>query len=65
GDDSASERAQRSEDGIHSCQQGSAAFAVWFGEQLEKRYGFDPAAADAWATGDWTGAKVYSRLGCA
>ncbi|MEV5758601.1 SGNH/GDSL hydrolase family protein [Streptomyces tendae] len=65
GDDSGAEQAQRSEDGIHSCQQGSAAFAVWFGEQLEKRYGFDPAAADAWATGEWTGDKVYSRLGCA
>ncbi|MFD5360648.1 SGNH/GDSL hydrolase family protein [Streptomyces tendae] len=65
GDDSGAEQAQRSKDGIHSCQQGSAAFAVWFGEQLEKRYGFDPAAADTWATGAWTGEKVYSRLGCA
>ncbi|WP_282085642.1 SGNH/GDSL hydrolase family protein [Streptomyces tendae] len=65
GEDSGAEQAQRGKDGIHSCQQGSAAFAVWFGEQLEQRYGFDPAAADAWATGEWTGDQVYSRLGCA
>ncbi|MFD8453257.1 MULTISPECIES: SGNH/GDSL hydrolase family protein [Streptomyces] len=64
GDDGAAKKAQRSKDGIHSCQQGSAAFAVWFGEQLEKRYGFDPAAAGTWATGTWTGEEVYSRLGC-
>ncbi|KAF2782169.1 MULTISPECIES: SGNH/GDSL hydrolase family protein [Streptomyces] len=64
GDDGAAKKAQRSKDGIHSCQQGSAAFAVWFGEQLEKRYGFDPAAAGTWATGAWTGEEVYSRLGC-
>jgi lysophospholipase L1-like esterase len=64
GDDSGARKAQRSKDGIHSCQQGSAAFAVWFGEALEKRYGFAPAAADEWATGTWTGENVYSRLGC-
>ncbi|MEU1046650.1 SGNH/GDSL hydrolase family protein [Streptomyces sp. NPDC005897] len=64
GDDSGAEKAQRGKDGIHSCQQGSAAFAVWFGERLQKRYGFDPAAPDTWATGAWTGEKVYSRLGC-
>ncbi|WP_030559484.1 SGNH/GDSL hydrolase family protein [Streptomyces aureocirculatus] len=58
-------KAQRSKDGIHSCQQGSASFAKWFGEQLGKRYGFEPAPVDKWATGAWTGDKAYSRLGCA
>jgi hypothetical protein len=64
GTDSAAAEAQRSKDGIHSCQQGSAAFARWFGEELGKRYGFTPAAAARWATGEWTGDKVYGRLGC-
>ncbi|MGW0755981.1 SGNH/GDSL hydrolase family protein [Streptomyces sp. NPDC002814] len=64
GTDSAAAKAQRSKDGIHSCQQGSAAFAKWFGEELGKQYGFTPAAVDKWATGEWTGDEVYSRLGC-
>ncbi|MBF8170714.1 SGNH/GDSL hydrolase family protein [Streptomyces olivaceus] len=64
GDDSGADQAQRSKDGIHSCQQGSAAFAVWFGERLKEQYGFEPADADEWATGAWTGDKVYSKLGC-
>lgn len=65
GTDNDSAEAQRSKDGIHSCQQGSAAFAAWFGEELEKRYDFAPAEVKRWATGPWTGEKVYSRLGCA
>lgn len=65
GDDNGADKAQRSKDGIHSCQQGSAAFAVWFGERLKEQYGFEPADAGEWATGAWTGDKVYSKLGCA
>ncbi|WP_073224354.1 SGNH/GDSL hydrolase family protein [Streptomyces sp. NBRC 110465] len=65
GTDSAAAQAQRSKDGIHSCQQGSAAFATWFGKELDKHYGFTPAAPDQWATGTWTGKKVYGQLGCA
>ncbi|WP_240135005.1 SGNH/GDSL hydrolase family protein [Streptomyces sp. MUM 178J] len=65
GTDSAAAKAQRSKDGIHSCQQGSAAFASWFGKELNKHYGFTPAAPDQWATGTWTGEKVYGQLGCA
>ncbi|MFD7106020.1 SGNH/GDSL hydrolase family protein [Streptomyces celluloflavus] len=64
GTDSTAAKAQRGKDGIHSCQQGSAAFAKWFGEQLNKQYGFTPAAVDQWATGAWTGDKVYAPLGC-
>ncbi|UNO40367.1 SGNH/GDSL hydrolase family protein [Streptomyces sp. MST-110588] len=64
GSDSSAAKAQRSKDGIHSCQQGSAAFATWFGEQLSKQYGFTPAPVDQWATGKWTGDKTYSALGC-
>ncbi len=65
GTDSGAAMAQRSKDGIHSCQQGSAAFAQWFGKELHKLYGFAPAEAEKWATGSWTGEKVYSQLGCA
>ncbi|MEU8539589.1 SGNH/GDSL hydrolase family protein [Streptomyces sp. NPDC048717] len=65
GTDGTAAKARRGGDGIHSCQQGSAAFAVWFGKELNQRYGFTPAAPEQWATGSWTGAKVYGSLGCA
>lgn len=64
GTDNGAAMAQRSKDGIHSCQQGSAAFAQWFGKELHRLYGFTPAEAEKWATGSWTGEKVYSQLGC-
>ncbi|MFJ2769295.1 SGNH/GDSL hydrolase family protein [Streptomyces sp. NPDC087300] len=64
GTDHAAPKAQRSKDGIHSCQQGSAAFAQWLTAELGKRYDFKPAPADRWATGSWTGDKVYAPLGC-
>lgn len=65
GTDGTAAKAQRSNDGIHSCQQGSAAFATWFGKELNKQYAFTATAPDKWATGPWTGDKVYGRLGCA
>jgi hypothetical protein len=65
GTDNAAAKAQRSKDGIHSCQQGSAAFAVWLGKELARQYGFTPAAPETWATASWTGEKVYDQLGCA
>lgn len=64
GTDAAAGKAQRSKDGIHSCQQGSAAFAAWFGRQVHRQYGFAPAPVDRWATGSWTGDKAYALLGC-
>ncbi|MGC0417748.1 SGNH/GDSL hydrolase family protein [Embleya sp. AB8] len=64
GTDGTAAKAQRSNDGIHSCQQGSAAFANWLGKELGRQYSFTPAAVDRWATGSWTGDKVYGRLGC-
>ncbi|MEU2824587.1 SGNH/GDSL hydrolase family protein [Streptomyces bacillaris] len=64
GTDSTAAKAQRSKDGIHSCQQGSAAFAQWFGKKLNALYAFTPAAADQWATGAWTAEKVYGKFGC-
>ncbi|MEE1941476.1 SGNH/GDSL hydrolase family protein [Streptomyces sp. TRM 70361] len=64
GTDSTADRAQRSKDGIHSCQQGSAAFAKWFGEELGRHYDFTPAPAEEWANGEWTGDEIYGRLGC-
>ncbi|MFL0025990.1 SGNH/GDSL hydrolase family protein [Streptomyces sp. NBUL23] len=64
GTDSTAAKAQRSKDGIHSCQQGSAAFAQWFGKKLNALYPFTPAAADQWATGAWTAEKVYGKNGC-
>ncbi|ATL31392.1 SGNH/GDSL hydrolase family protein [Streptomyces formicae] len=64
GTDHAAPKAQRSKDGIHSCQQGSAAFAQWLTGELGKRYSFEPAPLDRWATGSWTGDKVYAPLGC-
>ncbi|MEU7583970.1 SGNH/GDSL hydrolase family protein [Streptomyces sp. NPDC041068] len=64
GTDSSAKKAQRSKDGIHSCQQGSAAFAQWLSTELGKLYAYTPAPADQWATGSWTGDKVYGPLGC-
>ncbi|MFD4831267.1 SGNH/GDSL hydrolase family protein [Streptomyces uncialis] len=64
GTDSTAAEAQRSKDGIHSCQQGSAAFAQWFGKKLNTLYPFTPAAAGQWATGAWTAEKVYGKFGC-
>ncbi|MCZ1019601.1 SGNH/GDSL hydrolase family protein [Streptomyces noursei] len=64
GTDPKAGKAERSSDGIHSCQQGSAAFAKWFTEQLGKAYGFTPAAPEKWATGSWTGDERYGKLGC-
>ncbi|MET8685454.1 SGNH/GDSL hydrolase family protein [Streptomyces sp. NPDC004732] len=64
GTDGTAPKALRSKDGIHSCQQGSAAFAQWLGKELGRVYSFTPAPADRWATGSWTGAKVYGPLGC-
>ncbi|MGW0486088.1 MULTISPECIES: SGNH hydrolase domain-containing protein [Nonomuraea] len=57
-------KAQRAKDGIHSCQQGSAAFATWFTGQLGKLTGFTPLAPRLWATGPWTGDKRFVKLGC-
>ncbi|MEV5893479.1 SGNH/GDSL hydrolase family protein [Nonomuraea fuscirosea] len=65
GNDYSAERAQRAKDGIHSCQQGSAAFATWFAKQLGELAGFTPAAPATWATGSWTGNERYVKLGCA
>ncbi|MBF8184544.1 SGNH/GDSL hydrolase family protein [Nonomuraea sp. K274] len=42
GNDYAAGRAQRANDGIHSCQQGSAAFATWLGNAL--RHGGTPVS---------------------
>lgn len=64
GTDSAAAKAQRSQDGIHTCQQGAAAFANWFGGQLSRHYSFTPAAPEKWAKGPWTGSKVYGQLKC-
>ncbi|WP_411139832.1 Rid family hydrolase [Streptomyces sp. x-80] len=57
-------KAQRASDGIHSCQQGSAAFAAWFTKQIGTAYGFTPAPADKWATGAWTADERYGKLSC-
>ncbi|MGA5134221.1 SGNH/GDSL hydrolase family protein [Streptomyces olivoreticuli] len=64
GTDAGAAKAQRSSDGIHSCQQGSAAFAKWFTQQLGTAYGFAPADPANWATGSWTGDERYGKLGC-
>lgn len=64
GTDGAVDRAQRSSDGIHSCQQGSAAFATWFVERLGELYDFTPAAPGRWAKGAWVEDRGYAELGC-
>ncbi|MEV7808587.1 SGNH hydrolase domain-containing protein [Microbispora sp. NPDC088329] len=64
GTDARGGKAQRSADGIHSCQQGSAAFAKWFTDRLGEAYGFTPAAPATWATGSWTADERYGKLGC-
>ncbi|MEW2389944.1 SGNH/GDSL hydrolase family protein [Streptomyces venezuelae] len=64
GTDGTAPKAHRSKDGIHSCQQGSAAFAQWLTKELGRLYSFTPAPAEQWATGSWTGSKVYGPLGC-
>ncbi len=65
GTDQAAKKAQRGPDGIHNCQQGAAAFAKWFGEELGKHEGFKPAPVDEWAKGGWTGSDRYGKLKCA
>ncbi|MFD1540820.1 SGNH/GDSL hydrolase family protein [Nonomuraea guangzhouensis] len=64
GNDHAAAKAQRAKDGIHSCQQGSAAFATWFVKRLGELGGFTPAAPSVWATGPWTGDERFAKLGC-
>lgn len=64
GTDASAAKAQRSKDGIHSCQQGSAAFAQWFTKRLGSAYGFTPAPPEKWADGSWTGNERYAKLGC-
>ncbi|GGT11355.1 SGNH/GDSL hydrolase family protein [Nonomuraea spiralis] len=65
GADASASKAQRSKDGIHSCQQGSAAFAKWFTGKLGEQLGFTPAAPEVWANGSWVGDERFSKLGCA
>jgi hypothetical protein len=64
GSDPAAGQAQRAKDGIHSCQQGAAAFGAWFAKRLGELTGFTPAAPDVWATGPWTGDERFVKLGC-
>ncbi|WP_199551763.1 SGNH/GDSL hydrolase family protein [Streptomyces sp. N35] len=65
GTDPAAAKAQRAKkDGIHACQQGTATFAKWFGDQLEDAYGIRPAAPEKWAKGSWTGDKAFTQLDC-
>ena len=64
GNDNAASKAQRSSDGIHSCQQGSAAFAKWFTDELGKLHGFTPSAPSQWANGSWTKDEGFAKLNC-
>ncbi|MEU9193089.1 SGNH/GDSL hydrolase family protein [Streptomyces hundungensis] len=64
GNDAAAKKAHRAADGIHNCQQGAAAFAKWFSEQLGAQAGFTPAPVDTWAKGSWTGDARYASLSC-
>uniref|UniRef100_A0AAU2UWJ9 SGNH hydrolase domain-containing protein n=1 Tax=Streptomyces sp. NBC_00003 TaxID=2903608 RepID=A0AAU2UWJ9_9ACTN len=64
GSDAASAKAQRSSDGIHTCQQGAAAFAKWLSGELGSQAGFQAAPVDAWAKGSWTGDARYGNLKC-
>ncbi|MFC7302844.1 SGNH/GDSL hydrolase family protein [Streptomyces monticola] len=64
GTDATADKALRSQDGIHSCQQGAAAFAKWFGGKLGEQFPFTPAAPQEWAKGSWTGDKKYAELKC-
>ncbi|MFD0889519.1 SGNH hydrolase domain-containing protein, partial [Streptosporangium algeriense] len=64
GGDHAADKAQRAKDGIHSCQQGSAAFATWFTKRLGELTDFSPAAPATWATGPWSGDERFVKLGC-
>ena len=44
----------RSEDGIHTCQQGAARFTSWLLDELAARSsGFTPAEPRAWVDGGW------------
>ncbi|MEG3631112.1 SGNH/GDSL hydrolase family protein [Streptomyces poriticola] len=64
GTDATADKAQRAPDGIHNCQQGAAAFAKWFTDELGKQEGFTPAPVDEWADGAWTGSERYGMLKC-
>ncbi|MDQ1749175.1 MAG: hypothetical protein QOE71_231, partial [Pseudonocardiales bacterium] len=64
GTDWSASKALRSKDGIHTCQQGAAAYAKWFTERLGEQYGFTPVDASKWATGSWTSDKVFAKNDC-
>ncbi|NRQ35500.1 SGNH/GDSL hydrolase family protein [Nonomuraea sp. NN258] len=64
GRDHTADQAKRAKDGIHSCQQGSAAFATWFTARLGRLAGFTPADPGTWATGSWTADERFVKLGC-
>jgi hypothetical protein len=64
GTDPADEKAQRSQDGTHGCQQASASFAAWFMPEFEKVSGLAPADPKTWATGEWTSNDVYATYDC-
>ena len=64
GTDGTAKEAQRGADGIHACQQASAAFAAWFMTEFAKVSELEPAAPKTWATGDWTSAETYAKYDC-
>jgi hypothetical protein len=46
----------RNPDGVHTCPQGAARFAVWLLAELAERFdGITPAPARDWAAGAWAG----------
>ncbi len=64
GADHGAAKAQRSSDGIHSCQQGSAAFADWFTDRLAEQLGFTPAEPEQWANDSWVEDEAFALLDC-
>jgi hypothetical protein len=53
----------RSDDGIHTCQQGAARFAGWLLGKLAQRYsGFVPAHPREWVDAGWAAADRFK--GC-
>ena len=64
GTDGTAKEAQRGKDGIHACQQASAAFASWFVTEFAKVSDLKPADPKTWATGEWTSADTYATYDC-
>lgn len=65
GTDPAGDKALRSGDMTHNCQQGAAAFAKWLTTEYAALPSGVPAApVESWGTGSWTADPEFAKWDC-